>query len=147
MSLFEYDRKGRLGILLSLIYQETKRGNGGGLVAKSYLTLCDPMDYSLSGSSVHEILQARVLEWVAISFTRGSSPLEIETGSPALQVDSLPTEPPGNPVPHPNVTFSSVQFSGSVVSNSLRPHESQHARPPCPSPTPGVHSDSHPSSR
>ena len=35
--------------------------------------------------------------------------------------------------------FSSVQFSHSVVSNSLRPHESQHARPPCPSPTPGVH--------
>ena len=41
----------------------------------------------------------------------------------------------------------SVQFSCSVVSNSLRPHESQHARPPCPSPTPGVHSDSHPSSQ
>ena len=37
---------------------------------------------------------------------------------------------------------SSVQFSHSVVSNSLQPHESQHARPPCPSPTPGVHSDS-----
>jgi len=36
----------------------------------------------------------------------------------------------------------SSQFSRSVVSNSLRPHESQHARPPCPSPTPGVHSDS-----
>ena len=35
----------------------------------------------------------------------------------------------------------SVQFSRSVVSDSLRPHESQHARPPCPSPTPGVHSD------
>ena len=43
--------------------------------------------------------------------------------------------------------FSSVQFSRSVVSDSLRPHESQHARPPCPSPTPRVHSDSHPSSR
>ena len=43
--------------------------------------------------------------------------------------------------------FSSVQFSRSVVSNSLRPHESQHARPPCPSPTPGVHSNSHPSSQ
>ena len=42
--------------------------------------------------------------------------------------------------------FSSVQFSRSVVSDSLRPHESQHARPPCPSPTPRVHSDSHPSS-
>ena len=39
------------------------------------------------------------------------------------------------------------QFSRSVVSNSLRPQESQHARPPCPSPTPGVHSDSGPSSQ
>ena len=43
--------------------------------------------------------------------------------------------------------FSSVQFSCSVMSDSLRPHESQHARPPCPSPTPGVHSDSRPSSQ
>ena len=39
----------------------------------------------------------------------------------------------------------SVQFSHSVVSDSLRPHESQHARPPCPSPTPGIYSDSRPS--
>ena len=41
----------------------------------------------------------------------------------------------------------SVQFSRSVVSDSLRPQESQHATPPCPSPTPRVHSDSHPSSQ
>ena len=45
------------------------------------------------------------------------------------------------------IQFSSVQFSCSVVSDSLRPHESQHARPLCPSPTPGVHSDSGPSSQ
>ena len=37
------------------------------------------------------------------------------------------------------ILFSSVQYSHSVVSNSLQPHELQHARPPCPSPTPGVH--------
>ena len=43
--------------------------------------------------------------------------------------------------------FSSVQFSCSVVSNSLRPHELQHARPPCPSPKPRVHSDTRPSSQ
>ena len=43
--------------------------------------------------------------------------------------------------------FSSVQFSRSVVSDSLQPHESQHARPPCPSPTPGVYSNPCPSSR
>ena len=44
-------------------------------------------------------------------------------------------------------TFSSVQFSRSVVSDSLRTHESQHTRPPCPSPTPGVYSNSCPSSQ
>ena len=43
--------------------------------------------------------------------------------------------------------YFSVQFSRSVVSDSLRPHESQHARPPCPSPTPGVHWDSRPLSQ
>ena len=43
--------------------------------------------------------------------------------------------------------FSSVQFSCSVMSDSLWPHESQHARPPCPSPNPGVYSNSCPSSR
>ena len=45
------------------------------------------------------------------------------------------------------IQFSSVQFSHSVVFDSLWPHESQHARPPCPSPSPRVHSDSRPSSR
>ena len=43
--------------------------------------------------------------------------------------------------------LSSVQFSHSIVSDSSRPHESQHARPPCPSPAPEVHSDSWPSSQ
>ena len=41
---------------------------------------CDPMDCSLSGSSVHGILQARILEWVAISFSRGSSQPRVRTG-------------------------------------------------------------------
>ena len=46
----------------------------------------------------------------------------------------------------PSTIFSSVQFSHSVMSDSLQPHESQHARPPCPSPTPRVHPNSCPSS-
>ena len=50
------------------------------------------------------------------------------------------------PVLIPYVSISSVQFSLSVVSNSLWPHELQHARPLCPSPSPRVHSDSRPSS-
>ena len=53
----------------------------------------DPMDCSLPGSSVHGIFQARVLEWGAISYSRGSS----RPGSPTLQADALPSEPPGKP--------------------------------------------------
>ena len=45
------------------------------------------------------------------------------------------------------INKSYLQFSRSVMSDSLRPHESQHARPPCPSPSPGLHSNSRPSSR
>ena len=48
-------------------------------VAQLCLTLCNPMDYILPGSSIHGIFQARVLEWVAISFSRGSSPPRDQT--------------------------------------------------------------------
>ena len=48
-------------------------------VAQSCPILCDPMDCSLPGSSLHGILQARILEWVAISFSRGSSQLRYQT--------------------------------------------------------------------
>ena len=48
-------------------------GGGGGLVAKSFLTLCNPRDGGPPGSSVLGISQARILEWIAISFSRGSS--------------------------------------------------------------------------
>ena len=73
-------------------------------VAQSCLTLCNPMDCSPPGSSVHGILQARIPEWVAMPSSRGSSRPEdppdpgMEPGSPALQADSLPSEPPGIPV-------------------------------------------------
>ena len=49
------------------------------LVIQSRPTLCSPMDYSLQGSSVHGILQARILEWVAIPFSSGSSPTRDQT--------------------------------------------------------------------
>ena len=61
-------------------------------VAQPCLTLCNPMDYT-----VHGILQARILEWVAIPFSRGYSQLGIEPRSPALRADSLLSEPPGKP--------------------------------------------------
>ena len=57
------------------------------------------------------------------------------------------TLPPDPGTTHLFLSIYSVQFSRSVVSDSLRPHESQHTRPPCPSPSPGVHSNSRPSSR
>ena len=58
-------------------------------------TLCDPMDCSLPGSSLHGILQVRILEWVAIPFSRDLPDVGIEPGPPALQADALLTEPPG----------------------------------------------------
>ena len=61
-------------------------------------SLCDSMDCSPPGSSLHRILQARILEWVAIPFSRGSPDPGTEPGSPALQADSLKSEPPGKPL-------------------------------------------------
>ena len=58
-------------------------------------TLCNPMDFSPPGSSVHGILQARILEWIAIPFSRGSSRPRDRTWSPTLQAYSLPSEPSG----------------------------------------------------
>ena len=68
------------------------------LVAQSCLTLCDPMNRSLPGSSVQGILQARILEWIALPSSRGSSQPGIKLRSPALQVDSLPSVTPGKPI-------------------------------------------------
>ena len=62
-------------------------------VAQLAPTICDPMDYT-----VHGILQARILEWVAVPFSRGSYQPRIEPRSPALQADSLPAEPQGKPI-------------------------------------------------
>ena len=68
-----------------------------GLVAESCLTLCDPMDCSLPSSSVHGISQARVLKWVAISFSRDLPNPGIKPVSPALAGRFFTTEPPGKP--------------------------------------------------
>ena len=66
-------------------------------VTQLYPTLCDPTDCSLPGSSVNGILQARILEWVAIPFPGDLPNPGIEPRSPALRADSLPSEPPGKP--------------------------------------------------
>ena len=62
------------------------------LVAQLCPTLCDAMNYSLPGSSVHGILQARKLEWVAIPISGDLPNPEIKSKFPALQADSLPAE-------------------------------------------------------
>ena len=61
------------------------------LVAQLCLTLCDPMGYSLPGSSSVGILQARILEWFAISSSRVSSQSRDRTRSPTMQMNSLPS--------------------------------------------------------
>ena len=63
-------------------------------VAQLCPTLSDPVDCSLPGSSVHEILQARILEWVALSSPGNLPDPGIEPGSPALEADALTSEPP-----------------------------------------------------
>ena len=67
------------------------------IVTQSCPSLCDAMDCSLPGSRVHGIFRTRILEWVAISFSRESSWPGIELQCLALQVDYLPSEPPGEP--------------------------------------------------
>ena len=65
---------------------------------------CNPMDCSLPGSSVHGILQARILEWVAFHSPGDLSDPGIEPGSPSLHADSLPTELRGK------ITNLNIQF-------------------------------------
>ena len=63
----------------------------------SYMTLCHPMDCNPPGSSVYGIFQARIQEWVAIPSPGALPGPGIEPKYPALQADSLPSEPPGRP--------------------------------------------------
>ena len=70
------------------IFTEPVSVKGKVLVSQSCLTLFDPVDYSLPGSSFHRILQARILEWVSRSHLQGMEP-----GSPVLQADFLLSEP------------------------------------------------------
>ena len=67
-------------------------------VAQSCPMLSDPMDCSLPGSSVHGILEARILEWEAILFSKESSLPRDQTQPPALQADFLPSESLGKPI-------------------------------------------------
>ena len=111
------------------------------LVAKSCLTLFDPIDCNPPDSSVHGISQARILEWVAISYSRALPDPGIEPTSPAWQVEFCHWATWEAQKTH------SVQFNCSVMSDPLKPHGLQHARLPCPSPTPRACLNSYPSSQ
>ena len=67
-------------------------------VSQSCPTLCNPMDCGIPGSSVHGIFQARILEWVAISFPGNLPNSGIKLRSPALAGRFFTNEPPGNPL-------------------------------------------------
>ena len=71
---------------------------GGSLITTLYPTLCDPTDCSPPGSSVHGILQARILEWVAISSSRDFPNPGIKLPSPALAGGFFTTESSGKPI-------------------------------------------------
>ena len=132
------------------------------------LTFCDPVDCSLPVSSVRGILQAKILEWVAMPSSRRSSrprdPIHVSCiaggfftavalRKKSIEMITIFLSFCKWGVTHwlsykfwlilASLEFSSVQFSCSVVSNSLW-CGLQHARPPCPSPTPGVYPNSCP---
>ena len=81
------------------------------LVTKSCQSLCDPMDCSPPGSSVHGILQARILEWVAISFSRGSSRPKDQTQVSLIAGRFFTIQPPGKP---------SLSLNNHISANSLQ---------------------------
>ena len=68
------------------------------MCTQSCPTLCDPLDCSPSGSSIHEVFQARILEWVAISYSRGSFQPRDRTCIPCIAGGFLTSEPPGKPL-------------------------------------------------
>ena len=112
---------------------------------QSCVTLCDPKDCSPPGSSGHGF--SRKEYWSGMS-----CPPPGDLPNPGIEPTSLMSPALAGGFFTTSATwkaleFVSVQFSHSVVSDSLRPHESQHARPPCPSQTPGAHTDSSPSSQ
>ena len=109
-----------------IIYMVLDKGCCVCLVAQSCPILCNPMDDSLPGSSVHGDSARKNTGMGCHAHLQGTLPNPgTELRSPSLQEDSLPSEPSGK---------SSVQFSCSVVSDSLWPHRLQHASLTCPPP-------------
>ena len=125
-------------------------------------TLCDPIDGSPPGSSVPGILQARILEWVAIFFSNACMHVKSLQSCPTL-CDPMDSSPPSSSVQRIlqarilewvaisfscicmsiNIYISSIEFSRSVMSSTLQPHGLQDTMLPCPPPTSRAHSNSY----
>ena len=136
------------------------------MCAQSCPTLCNHMDSSSPGSSAHGVSQERIrkqlsfpppgdlpepgIELASLEFPELAGGF-FTTLSPYCKVFLISCFKRQCTVLSEWQIFSFVNgfssVSRSVVSDSLQPHESQHTTPPCPSPSPGVHSDSRPSSR
>ena len=86
------------------------------LVTQPCLTLYKAMGCTVTGSSLHRVLQPRILEWVAIPFSKGLPDPRIKPRSRALQADSLLSEPPGKPVKGITVNKTKCLLSWSSYS-------------------------------
>ena len=122
-------------------------------VTQLCLTLCDPMDCSLPGSSIYGIFQARILEWVAISFSSAwkwkvkvkslshlqlfATPWTVAYQAPPPMGFSRQEYWSGVPLPSPMQESEKWKWSRSVISDSQRPHELQPTRLLCPWDFPG----------
>ena len=95
------------------------------LVTQSCSTLCEPMDFRTPGFSVHGILQARMLEWVSMPSSRGIFPTRAQPRSPTLQVDYLPSVPPGKP---PNTKMGSLSLLQGIFLSQELNQGLQHCR-------------------
>ena len=95
------------------MYQLITKRNKQVLVAQSCPTLCDPIDCRPSDSTIHEIFQARILEWVAVSFSRGSYQ------SRDWQAEALPLSHLGSPIDMSICSLNFTLLKDSTVSSSL----------------------------
>ena len=111
------------------------------VVAQSYLTLCDPR------TAAHQVSMSFTNSWSLLKLMSIEFMMPFNHLILCHHLFLLPSIFSSIRISSTHRSFSSVQFSHSVVSDSLRPHELQHSRPPCPSPTPRVHPNSCPSSQ
>ena len=108
------------------------------LVAQLCLTLCDPMDCSPPGSSVQGDPPGKNTAVGCHAFLQRIFPAQ-GSNSGLLHFRQILYHLSHQEIPNNNNQIRSDQISRSIVSDSLQPHESQHTRSPCPSPSPGVH--------